>query len=86
MRAGALASVMLNMNIDTKKIGGLLEPKDYISGWGEDRTYIMALKPPKVEKETDSSSDSSIDRTVNNPVVWENFTTNLVKMMGYKKG
>lgn len=82
LRIGALASVILSMNIDTQALGGLLEPLRYESVTYQDRTYRMALKEPEdVRQDQQGQQDQAEDRTVNNPVVWENFTTRLCKAM-----
>jgi hypothetical protein len=72
LRVGALASVFLNMNIDTKATGGVLQPERYVSGWGPDRVYMLAIKPPGMDQESTKE-----DQSLNNPIVWDNFTASL---------
>lgn len=73
LRMGALASVILNMNLDTKSLGGALQPLSYISGWGRDRVYVLALKPEEI-------GEISHSDTLNNPINWQNFKTGLIKV------
>lgn len=72
LRMGALASVLLNINIDTKKIGGLIQPRRYITGWGDDRVYVMVLKQ---EDEKESVEEKKPD--INDPSVWNSFVRDL---------
>lgn len=72
---GALASVLWNVNVRTDEIGGLIEPLGYVSGFGKDRVCIVAFKPLEEKGE-----GTNVDQTVNNPIVWENFKTNLIKV------
>ena len=75
LRIGALASVILNTTIDTEKIGGMLHPYSYVSGWSEERVYSLGMVPREVEKVVEDDSD----KTLNNPIVWNNFVTRLQK-------
>lgn len=74
LRIGALASVFLNMNIDTKETGGILKPQSYISGWGEDRVYVLGVKSPEMEE---AEARAKVDNSLNNPIVFDNFIANL---------
>jgi len=75
LRIGALASVLLNLNIDTKAVGGSLQPQSYISGWGKDLVYVLTIKPPELDEIVTSPSSSPLS----DPIAWENFTSELVK-------
>lgn len=81
LRTGALATVIYNMNLDTKSIGGVITPHRYVSAWGKDHEHVLALKPRETRK-PDAPIDNATDTTVNNPVVWENFIAGLVKSSG----
>lgn len=80
LRMEALASVIWNVNVSSKEIGGVIEPQRYVSGFNRDRVCVLMLKPK--EEDTADKLGTSEDRTVNNPVVWRNFTTNLLKAYG----
>lgn len=85
LRIGALASVIWNCNIDTKAIGGPLQPLSYLSGWNGDRVSFLALKPKKLEQDQVGSSAGNAGNigsgklNLNDPIGWENFTTGLRK-------
>lgn len=86
LRIGALASVIWNCNIDTKAIGGPLQPLSYLSGWNSDRVSFLALKPKELEQaQAQSGSIVSIGNggsgklNLDDPIGWENFTTGLRK-------
>lgn len=83
LRMGALASVLWNVNVSTKEIGGLIEPFGYVSGFGKDRVCVLTLKP-KEDEDTDVTSKigTDEDRTLNNPTVWANFKTQMIKYHG----
>lgn len=76
MRIGALASLIYNVNIDTRK-SGVIKPNRYIMGATEDsRTYVFSLKPKEKKLE---------DETLNNPVKWNNFKAGLKKAAGIEE-
>lgn len=89
LRIGALASVIYNMNLDTRKTG-VIQPYRYISGWSNDKVHMLAFRPEPEDLVSDvmassSAGQSSADRTLNNPTVWENFKAGLRKVYGGKK-
>lgn len=79
LRIGALASVIWNTNLDTKKMGGLLKPVRYAAGWTEDRTFVFGVLPNK------PITDDTRDNTLNDPVNFANFKTGLIKVYGTDK-
>jgi hypothetical protein len=83
LRIGALASVIWNCNLDTSKIGGMIEPHSYLSGWNNDRVGIMAFQSQQ-EKERVKEESTGLGLNLNDPVDWENFTTGLIKAVGGK--
>lgn len=87
LRIGALASVLWNCNIDTKE-NGVIEPRDYISGWNSERVGLFMLKPKEL-RETEAQGASGNGNgggggqlDLNDPIGWENFATGLIKVVG----
>lgn len=83
LRIGALASVIYNMNLDTRKLGGPIKAHRYITGWADDRVHMMMLVPDQTQIEGNlSGHQSGSDHTLNNPSVWQNFKAGLKKVYG----
>ncbi len=80
MRIGALSSVILNCNLDTRKDGSL-KPNHYLAGWGEDRKYLMIFQPQDIEKEVESRNRTE-DKSLNNPEVWKEAKESFKMMFG----
>jgi hypothetical protein len=91
LRIGALASVIYNMNLDTRKTG-VIKSYRYVTGWGNDKVHMLALEPNAEDAKAANQgsgygpgSGSGSDCTLNNPIVWENFKAGLKKVYGARK-
>lgn len=82
LRAGALASVLWNVNLDTKKLGGSVKPLGYVSGVGDGRMCVIALKPDDYQESEGSAGGAYADQTLNDPIVWENHVAQMIKYHG----
>lgn len=83
LRTGALATVIWNTSLDTKKMGGQINPTRYVVGWGRDRNHIMTLKPKeKIQTDTENLPD----QTLNNKSKWSDFKANMKAYARTKKG
>lgn len=80
LRIGALSSTILNMNIDTRKIGGSIKPQDYSVGWNESRNQIFGLVPVSMQGNNIISNEG---KDINDPEVWK--ATKASLLSGLKK-
>lgn len=83
LRMGAIASLLVNLNVDTRKIGGNTRPNRYISTWDDKRDYHLVYQYDIKSNSDDNNKLKTSNRLTKES--WENIKTGFAKAFGRVK-